>query len=357
VIETYEMWTRTYPRDWTPHNNLANQYSAIGEHEKALEASRRTVELQPNHVFPWANLAGAYTALGRFDEAKAIYEQAMANGLDTHQFHWDLAAIAHVQGDDEEVRRQGEWHAGRPTAASPYMFGGFRLAEVGRLEEAIVSWNQGGQLAASIGMGGWGLFAQQSMANYEAEFGFHERARQRLTELEGMAPPSFNRSGRAVLWASLGDTARAGELLAAEIEETPTDTYLLANTAPRVRAAIAMAEGRPEDAVDELRATRFERASINIPYERGVALIAAGRPEEALPELQKVLDWVGIDVADPRKALARLGKAQAYVAMGDTEAARDAYLDFLEFWAQADEDLPVLQKARSEYEALPGVRG
>ena len=116
-------------------------------------------------------------------------------------------------------------------------------------------------------------------------------------------------------------------------------------------------EGRFEDAVAELRKTRFEASSTNIPYERGVALLAAGQPEEALTDLRKVLDWVGIDIDHQNKALARLQIARAYVAMGDMDAARNAYLDFLEYWAQADENLPLLQKARSEYEALPGAQG
>jgi predicted Zn-dependent protease len=170
-------------------------------------------------------------------------------------------------------------------------------------------------------------------------------------------PPFFDPDGRAVLWADLGDTRRAEELLAAAIEEKPTDTFLQAHSAPLVKATIAMEQGRPEEAVSELRRARFARASLEVPYALGTALLAADKPEEAIVELRKVLDSPGIDPANMRRALARLQIARAYVAMGDLAAARDAYLDFLEFWAEADEDLPILQKARSEYEALPGVRG
>ena len=66
---------------------------------------------------------------------------------------------------------------------------------------------------------------------------------------------------------------------------------------------------------------------------------------------------MGIGIADHKKPLSRLGIARAYVAMSDMDAARNAYLDFLEVWEQADEDIPLLGKVRSEYETLPGVQG
>ena len=37
---------------------------------------------------------------------------------------------------------------------------------------------------------------------------------------------------------------------------------------------------------------------------------------------------------------------------GDTGEARRKYQDFLALWADADEDIPVLQQAQSEYAAL-----
>jgi tetratricopeptide (TPR) repeat protein len=136
------------------------------------------------------------------------------------------------------------------------------------------------------------------------------------------------------------------------VEENPSSTWVQSFRAPRLRATLAMAAGRPEEAVDELRKARFERSDTNIPYEKGEALLAAGRAEEALVEFQKVIDWVGVGEVSPRKSLARLQIARAHVEAGDLEAARNAYLDFLELWAEADEDVPVLQLARAEYEAL-----
>jgi predicted Zn-dependent protease len=195
-----------------------------------------------------------------------------------------------------------------------------------------------------------------SMAQWRAwselTFGDDERARGHLDDLvlEGRDPGALANIAR--LLATLGEVERAQTLLDRIVEENPSSTWVQSFSAPRLRATLAMAGGRPEEAVDELRKVRFERSDTDIPYEKGEALLAAGRAEEALVEFQKVIDWVGVDEVSPRKSLARLQIARAHVEAGDLEPARNAYLDFLELWAEADEDVPVLQKARSEYEAL-----
>ena len=55
--------------------------------------------------------------------------------------------------------------------------------------------------------------------------------------------------------------------------------------------------------------------------------------------------------------LGYLGLARAKVALGKTDEERAAYEAFFDAYREADEELPILLKARSEYEALPGVRG
>ncbi len=43
--------------------------------------------------------------------------------------------------------------------------------------------------------------------------------------------------------------------------------------------------------------------------------------------------------------------------MGNTDAARRAYQDFLALMKDADEGLPLVETARAEYEAIAGVEG
>ena len=54
----------------------------------------------------------------------------------------------------------------------------------------------------------------------------------------------------------------------------------------------------------------------------------------------------------PLRALVHLGLARAYALSGETEKARSAYRDFFKLWKDADPDIPILRRARAEYEKL-----
>ena len=69
-IETYEMWSRLYPRDLQPFDGLAARYQIVGQYEKAVAAAREALILRPDNYVPYANLATSYEALNRFDEAQ-----------------------------------------------------------------------------------------------------------------------------------------------------------------------------------------------------------------------------------------------------------------------------------------------
>jgi len=50
--------------------------------------------------------------------------------------------------------------------------------------------------------------------------------------------------------------------------------------------------------------------------------------------------------------LAHLGLAQAAAISGDTARSRKAYEDFLALWKDADPDIPILRRAKEEYQRL-----
>src|ERR1041384_7802462 len=47
-LQTLEIWKRTYPRDATPHNNLAVKYNDLGQFDKAADEAREAIRLNPN---------------------------------------------------------------------------------------------------------------------------------------------------------------------------------------------------------------------------------------------------------------------------------------------------------------------
>jgi hypothetical protein len=50
--------------------------------------------------------------------------------------------------------------------------------------------------------------------------------------------------------------------------------------------------------------------------------------------------------------LSHLGLARSKSLSGDAAAARKHYQDLLALWKDADPDIPILQEAKVEYEAL-----
>ncbi len=177
----------------------------------------------------------------------------------------------------------------------------------------------------------------------------------------------------ALAVARAGDTTRA-ENLAHELAVTnPSDTMLNFYWLPTVRATVALHRNRGADAIDVLQATapyelgqplQMGPATLYPVYVRGEAYLQLGQADRAASEFQKLLDHPGCVMNYVLGALAHLGVAranalQARTSQGaDADAARvralAAYKDFLTLWKDADPEVPVLKRAKSEYAKLSG---
>src|SRR4030088_379647 len=113
AIEIYEQWLQTYPRDTPPRDNLALRYSAIGQEEKALASSSEAMRLDPKDVYAFQNVADAYERLNRFDEARAVAEQAVTQNMG-RSVHYTLFDLAFIRGDEAAERHELELAAGKP---------------------------------------------------------------------------------------------------------------------------------------------------------------------------------------------------------------------------------------------------
>jgi tetratricopeptide (TPR) repeat protein/predicted Ser/Thr protein kinase len=113
AIDAYQVLTRIDPRNSRPHNRLGNIYSARGEHEKALGERQEAFRLDPNNVVR-ANLMAAYINLDRFDEARAVAENAFQQKVDRPSLHLGLLHIALIQDDHTAQEKEIKWIAGKP---------------------------------------------------------------------------------------------------------------------------------------------------------------------------------------------------------------------------------------------------
>jgi len=161
-----------------------------------------------------------------------------------------------------------------------------------------------------------------------------------------------------------GESSRS-EALAADLERRfPEDTFAKFTYVPVLRASAALGRGNPADAVERLQiALRYELASnglnfnlylggLHSAYVRGEALTDAHRYAEAAAEFQKIFDHRGIVGLDPIGVLAHLQLGRAYTSSGDNAKAKSAYEEFLTLWKDADPNIPILKKAKTEYGKL-----
>jgi eukaryotic-like serine/threonine-protein kinase len=109
TIETYELWLKSYPRDAVPQLNIGVAYGALGQFDKALEASRKALELDPSSGTNFADTAAYFAANNRLDEAKQTLRRAFDGGMDSVFLRLIQNIVAFVEGDTATVQRNLEW--------------------------------------------------------------------------------------------------------------------------------------------------------------------------------------------------------------------------------------------------------
>lgn len=161
--------------------------------------------------------------------------------------------------------------------------------------------------------------------------------------------------------------ARAGESKGAErvAEELsrlrPSDTVLSKYWLPVVRGAAELNNNREAEAIEVLEvAAPYELGApdpvgpgtLYPAYLRGLAYLRLRQPNRAATEFQKLADHRGCVQNYVLGALAHLQLGRAYAMQGDVGRARAAYQEFFALWRAADPEIPVLKRAKADYEKL-----
>jgi eukaryotic-like serine/threonine-protein kinase len=359
AIDTYQLWTQTYPRDSIPHDNLSLQYATVGQYDKALQAAQQALRLDPKDAYAYGNVAEAYLGLNRFDEMKAVINQALTQHVDSFSFHLFLYFDALYHGDQAAMEQQSAWSKGKYEERSMLRFQGNTAAYFGKLGKAREFYQRAIELAQTDGDAESAASFRTGEAVVEATLGDFANARKDASEAVA------NQKGRGIVGfsafalAMAGDLAEAQQLCDADAKAFPQDTILNQALLPSARAMIAVQRGNPDAAVELLKsAIPYEMgtgpSAVNLipAYVRGLAYLREQKGQEAVQEFKKYLDNPGLSIGDPLYALARLGVARGYALEGDKAKARQAYQDFLALWKDADPDVPVLKEAQAEYAKL-----
>ncbi len=353
AIEVYESWKETYPRDCTPRDNLSNRYTEFGQFEKALSNANESLQLNPKDVFAYQNAAGAYQKLDRYDEAKAVAEQAIAQDADSMGVHEALYEIAFIRGDGAAMQRQIAWAAGKQMDLSMLFPQGMGDYATGRVHEARETLARATALAEQRGLKAVAADVRGAMSVEEAAIGNLQEARTGAAEALASSSDRDTRTSAAVALALAGDTTRAEKLIEDVARDFPQDTLLNNVVIPTTRAIMELQRKNPTRAIALLEAAKpYGVSDFGSIYVRGAAYLQAHDGAEAAAEFQKILDHRGVSPLDVAYPLARLGLGRALALEGQTAKARTAYQDFLAFWKDADPDVPVLKQAKEEYAKL-----
>lgn len=291
------------------HNSLGANLSIQGKHDEAIAAHQRYVALAPNEPNAYDSLGLSYQWAGRYHEAIENYERALA--IDPA---FDLALLHR--------------------AFTRFRMGQYRAAIEG-LETYIAN-------APSSVEGSRGY---EALAHIYLRLGDASRAQAAAEkQVEHNPDAAFIPYLIAVLY---GETDRANQMAAKSLQISR-----IADRGNRrnrrfetfYQGTFAMNNGRNEDAVEHFRQVLRHPAT---PWHiedfedcLGVAFLKLGRFDEAIAEFERILE------INPDYPLAHFHIAEAYRGRGEPEQARTSYARFLEYWKDADADIPEVVAAR-----------
>ena len=359
--DVYELWKQAYPRDLIPYIDLTATDMVVGQWERALPEAREALGVEPQNCFVWGNLVAIYLALNRLEEAKVTLDQAQTRKLDAYFFHLDRYYAAFLSNDDQGMKQQLSWAAGRAEehwalsaqSDTEAYFG--RLARAREFSRRAINSALAGDAKETAAL--WQALA----ALHEAEFNQASAAQRGAQAALALTPGAAVRAIAALSMARAAHTAEAQQFAETLTRDFPQDTMMQHYWLPSILAAIELTRNNAEKAVELLRpATAYELGQpagfwvgMMYPvYLRGQAYLKMRKGNQAAAEFQKIIEHSGIVLNFPVGALARLGLARSYALQGDSGKARRAYQDFLTLWKDADPDIPILKQAKAEYAKL-----
>ncbi|MGO9087176.1 MAG: winged helix-turn-helix domain-containing protein [Candidatus Sulfotelmatobacter sp.] len=356
-IQTYELWTASYPRNPVPRFNLGADYVIMGRYDKALPELQEGLRLAPGNVNVYTTLGAALLYLNRLDEAKATFDLALSRKLDDGGLRQFMYYLAFVRGDAAKMEEQVSWAAGKPGDEDLLLsLQSDTEAYYGRMSKARDFSRRAIDSAVRADSKETAAAWQADVALREAELGNTSSARQGAVEALALSPGRDVKIQAALALARVGDVARA-ETLVEELQKSyPTNTLLKFYWLPSINAAIELNRGNASGAIVLLEAAAPYELAGGLPlypaYLRGQAYLLAHNGTAAAAEFQKLLDHKSIVQNFVTGSLAHLQIARAYAMAGDTLKAKAAYQDFFSLWKDADPGVSCLKQAKAEYAKL-----
>jgi tetratricopeptide (TPR) repeat protein/tRNA A-37 threonylcarbamoyl transferase component Bud32 len=375
--DAYRTLLEKYPTDRIALNNLAVNYTAAGRSEEAAALHLRSVALGGAPAVTYTNAIETAYNLGWTDTARAVLEQ-FATEYPSHPFLLRFrSAFASAAFDYESAERYArEFQAAQ--RGSPL------FASVANLELGSIVLLQG-RLRESLRllMDAYDLQAQQKLGFFDQPKEVFESMMDAIGQLRllgnpdsaiaaldrGMATTAWQEAAPnergyldyASVYAAAGRADRATALVSeyrARVDaETQSREYAEMHGA---RGAIALAEGRPQDAIHEYQAIRdsFPGCTLCALDEIAGAYAAAGQLDSAAAFYERYLTTPALfrvqqDNVTLVLVLRRL--AAVHEDLGNREQALEYYNRFVDLWKNADPEVqPMVADAKAKIAELLG---
>ncbi len=364
---TLETWAASYPRDPRPRSLISGlALTSTGQHELAIAKTEEALALDPDLTPSYGSRAFNELFANRLDDALLTVRRATERKLQSPDLRLIPYSVAFLKGDDEELRRTGTVARKTPGLEDliPHLEA-LALARSGRLQDARRMSAIPVEIAQRSDRRERAALFEAARAVWEGFYGNAAAARQSASKALALG------RGRNVDYAAafalvLSDDVRQARALAQNLaREFPEDTFVQFMYLPTLRALFSLNTNDPVAAIQALQvASRYDLHSGGVGfiqrfgalypiYVRGVAYLAARRPTEAAAEFQRIVDHRSIVLVDPMDAMARQQLARALALSGDTVKAKSVYNALLTLWKNADDKIPMVEQARTEYARLP----
>jgi serine/threonine protein kinase/tetratricopeptide (TPR) repeat protein len=356
AAETYRVLLATYPDDYSSLVNLGSLLRNLGQEDDAIRQLEHAVRIGADQPLAWQNLSNAYFDTGRYQDSRKAIDTALKL-QDSTNTRAGLYTLAIVTGDRALAEAQVAAVQGRRDEVTMVVTRMAGATYLGKMKEAdaLVADVQSRMDQASLGERSGERVLD--LAINEALAGLTDVARTRAVRARtsGLVGPAVLDED-LMLSALLQDRARAKAVFSGAVDEAKKS---ISNPARRLEVArfmeslLALAESRPADAATLLEPLTFDAAHIQ---QVAIWCIAQLRLQHWL-EASKGLEWMvqkdlrnGLNVS---KAYALASLARARAALGQTAEARKIYLQFFDFWKDADPDVPMLVRAKEEFAKVP----
>jgi tetratricopeptide (TPR) repeat protein len=349
TIETYRVWTQTYPKDFVAHNNLAGMYSARNEDDKAVEEYRTAISLAPDEPLPYGSLAAIYQSQRKLDEGRKLLEGAIARGVDSSGLREQLYVFAFLRGDEADMARQLEAARRFPDSVGLLPMQITIALRQGKLARGLELTTQYASEAGGLGLKGAAAGVWANVGQAAAVFGDVAATRSSVRaslDIERNLQTLLNNAFASTV---CGDVAVARKL----VDEAATMPGASSDDAQRgfklVEALIRRQQG-DKGAVDSLPTPKNE-SDTGVIFAHGIVQLHDGQNEAAAASFKQIVDRKDTTLS-PLNVVAGLYYGRALAAMGKADEARTAYDQFFAAWKDADANLPVLVEAKKEYARL-----